>query len=132
MQIRAGQELAQDFVVREQHTAEHLGSGSVQVLATPMMIAFIEITALKLLDQSLEEGYSSVGTRVDIRHLAPTSLGSQVHVRTVVDQVEGQKVTLQVEVWDGDTLVGAGTHERYVIEVKRFMERIRKPRLPKS
>jgi fluoroacetyl-CoA thioesterase len=126
MQIKAGQKLEQDFVVEEKHTAFHIGSGSVQVLATPIMIAFIEITALKLLNQSLDEGYSSVGTRVDIRHLAPSPLGHHVRVQVVVEQVEGQKVTLQVEVWDGDTLVGAGTHERFVIDVARFLERVQK------
>jgi len=126
MQIKAGQKLEQDFVVEEKHTAFHIGSGSVQVLATPIMIAFIEITALKLLNQSLDEGYSSVGTRVDIRHLAPSPLGHHVRVQVVVEQVEGQKVTLQVEVWDGDTLVGSGTHERFVIDVARFLERVQK------
>jgi predicted thioesterase len=132
MPIRAGQKLSQDFLVQEQHTAVHLGSGSVQVLATPMMIAFIENTALKLLGQSLEEGYSSVGTRVDIRHLAPSPLGNRIQVRTEVDQVVGQKVNLQVEVWDSGTLVGSGTHERYVIDIKRFMKRIKKSGLDES
>lgn len=126
MQIEAGQKRIQEFIVGDEHTASHLGSGSVQVLATPIMIAFIENTALKLLDQSLEEGYSSVGTRVDIRHLAPSPLGSQVRVEVVVDRVDGKKVSLLAEVWDGNTLVGSGTHERYVIEVSRFMERIKK------
>ena len=126
MQIEVGQKLEKDFIVEEKHTASHIGSGSVQVLATPIMIAFIEITGLKLLNQSLEEGYSSVGTRVDIRHLAPTPLGRQVRVQVVVEHVEGQKVTLQAEVWDGDTLVGSGTHERFVIDVARFLERVRK------
>jgi len=126
MQIEAGQKLEKEFIVEEKHTASHIGSGSVQVLATPVMIAFIEITGMKLLDQSLEEGYSSVGTRVDIRHLAPSPLGRQVRVQVVVDQVDGQKITLQVEVWDGDTLVGSGTHERFVIDVARFLERVRK------
>lgn len=126
MQIEAGQKRIQEFIVGDEHTASHLGSGSVQVLATPIMIAFIENTALKLLDLSLEEGYSSVGTRVDIRHLAPSPIGSQVRVEVVVDRVEGKKVSLLAEVWDGHTLVGSGTHERYVIEVSRFMERIKK------
>lgn len=126
MKIGPGQSFTQDFVVEDRHTAAHIGSGSVQVLATPMMIAFIENTALKLLDQSLDQGFSSVGTRVDIRHLAPSLLGSRVHVQVVVDQVEGQKVTLKVEVWDASILVGSGTHERFVIDVERFQNRLKK------
>lgn len=126
MPITIGQALTQEFLVEEQHTAFHIGSGSVQVLATPIMIAFIENTALRLLDQSLVEGYSSVGTRVDVRHLAPSPLGRRVRVKVAVSQVAGLKITLQVEVWDGTTLVGDGTHERFVIEVARFIERVRK------
>lgn len=126
MQIETGQKLSQEFSVEEQHTAFHLGSGTVQVLATPMMIAFIENTALKLLDQSLPDGYTSVGTRVDVRHLAPSPLGSEVRVEVLVSQVEDLKVTLQVQVWDGQRLVGDGTHERFVIEVARFLDRVEK------
>lgn len=128
MKITVGQDLIQEFVVQEQHTAAHVGSGALLVLATPMMIAFIENTALKLLGQSLEEGYSSVGIMVDIRHLAPSPLGNKIHVRVMVEQVEGEKVTLKAEVWDGKTLVGSGTHQRYLIEVPRFLERVRKLR----
>ena len=126
MQIKEGQTLSREFVVQDQHTAAHIGSGTVKVLATPVMIAFIEITALALMGQSLEEGYTSVGTRLDIRHLAPSPLGRTVRVRTTVEQVDGDKVILQAEVWDGQTLVGSGTHERFVIDVNRFAERVRK------
>ena len=72
MQISEGQTLTREFEVQDRHTAAHIGSGTVKVLATPVMIAFIEITALELMGQSLEEGYTSVGTRLDIRHLAPS------------------------------------------------------------
>ena len=126
MQIRKGQALSREFVVEERHTATHIGSGTVKVLATPVMIAFIEITALELMGQSLDEEYTSVGTRLDIRHLAPSPLGRTVQVKTTIEQVDGNKVILQAEVWDGETLVGSGTHERFVIEVKRFVERVKK------
>ena len=126
MQIREGQTLSREFVVQDQHTASHIGSGTVKVLATPVMIAFIEITALELMGQFLDEGYTSVGTRLDIRHLAPSPLGRTVQAKTTVEQVDGNKVILLAEVWDGETLVGSGSHERFVIEVKRFVERIQK------
>jgi predicted thioesterase len=126
MQIREGQTLTREFEVQDRHTAAHIGSGTVKVLATPVMIAFIEITALELMGQSLDEGYTSVGTRLDIRHLAPSPLGRTVQVNTTVEQVDGNKVILQAEVWDGGTLVGSGSHERFVIEVQRFTERIKK------
>jgi len=132
MQIQEGQTLNREYLVQDKHTASHIGSGTVKVLATPVMIAFIEITALELMGQSLDEKHTSVGTRLDIRHLAPSPLGRTVHVKTTVEQVDGNKVLLQAEVWDGDTLVGSGTHERFVIEVRRFVERIRKLSQPED
>jgi predicted thioesterase len=124
--LQPGLKLEKDFIVEEKHAASHVGSGSVRVLATPWMIAFMEITSRILLDDHLPEGYSSVGTHLDIRHLAPSSLGSTVHVSVEITAVDGNKVSLNVSAKDGEVEVGAGTHERFVIEVERFLQRIEK------
>ena len=87
--LSPGQTLTKEFLVEETHTAAHLGSGSIQVLATPMMIAFMENVSLELIAKELPEGYSSVGTRVDIRHLAPTPLGATVRITATITEVEG-------------------------------------------
>jgi len=123
--IKTGEKHQMEFVVEELHTAAHLGSGMVKVLATPTMILFMEITARTMLDELLPEGYSTVGTRVDVRHLAPAALGRTVRAEVAVDAVDGDKVTLSVAVWDGEALVGQGAHERYVIEVERFLRKLR-------
>ncbi len=112
--------------MQEQHTAYHLGSGSVQVLATPMMIAFMENTSLNLLDRYLEEGESSVGMHVDVRHLAPSGLGANIEVKVSITAVDGRKVTLEVQAWDGEILVGTGIHTRYVINVEDFQNQVKK------
>jgi predicted thioesterase len=122
--IQPGFEKEETFTVEEQHTAAHVGSGTVRVLATPWMIAFMEITARKLLDEYLPEGYSSVGVLVNVRHLAPASLGRQVIAQARVQAIEGNRVTLLVEVRQGEKQIGAGNHERYVIEVARFLKRL--------
>ncbi len=124
MELKPGLTRNQTFVVEEKHTAPHIGSGSVQVLSTPTMIAFMENTSLHLMDEFLESRYTSVGTRVDVRHLAPSKLGSQIRIQVEVLEVSGDKVSLRVEAWDGETLVGAGNHERHVIEVERFLKRL--------
>ncbi len=126
MEITPGMTRTQSFTVEENHTAAHIGSGDIQVLSTPMMIAFMENTALHLLAEHLEAGYSSVGTHVDVRHLAPTPLGSQVQVTATVQTVDGSKITLSVEAREGDKLVGTGTHRRAVINTARFLESIQK------
>jgi len=95
-------------------------------LATPWMIAFMERTAHNLLTCCLPEGESSVGTHLDVRHLAPTPQGGQVRIRAEVLAVEGKKVTFSVEAWDALEKVGEGLHERVVIDEARFLRRVEK------
>ena len=122
--ITPGISLELDFEVLPEHSAAHIGSGSVQVLSTPSMIAFIEITALKLLDAHLPEGSSSVGSHVDVRHLAPSPVGCTVRVRAEVETIEGRVVGLVVHAWEGEKQIGSGRHQRFVINVARFLGKI--------
>jgi len=112
-------------------TAVHIGSGSLQVYSTPSMVSFVERTCHESLAPHLPEGKTSVGTHVDIHHLAPTPLGGTVRARVEVVKVEGIKVYFKAEVWDEQELVGKGSHERAVIENERFLRRIRE-KLEKS
>lgn len=122
--IQPNQTHTQNFTVESDHSADHIGSGAMQVLATPMMIAYMESVSLNLLQQTLPAGFSSVGSRVDVRHLAPTKMGSVVKVQATVLEIEGNKITLQVQAWDGETLIGSGTHIRYLIDVEKFMQKL--------
>jgi predicted thioesterase len=119
--LSAGPAREDETFVREEHTAGHLGSGDVRVLASPMMILFMEITARKLLAEHLPSGLTSVGSRVDVRHLAPSAVGAVIRTRAEIVEVEGRKVTLRVEAWEGEKQVGVGMHWRYVVEEERFL-----------
>ncbi len=110
--------------VEEQNLAQHIGSGSLRVLATPAMIGFMEKTSHLLLARHLPEGYSSVGILVNVRHLAPTPLGAQVRVRTEIIGVEGYQVSFRVEAWDEHEQIGVGEHQRVVIDTARFLRRV--------
>lgn len=112
------------FTVEERHLASHLGSGSIRVLATPAMIALMEKTSLNLLAGQLPEGQTSVGSRVDIRHLAPTPLGMQVRIQAQIINIDGILVEFQVEAWDAIERIGEGTHLRAVIDEARFLKRV--------
>jgi fluoroacetyl-CoA thioesterase len=112
------------FGVGSEQSAAHVGSGSARVLATPWMIAFMERTARDLLAEVLPEGYSSVGVHVNVRHLAPSPIGSRVRARVEVVAVQGVKVDFTVGAWDDQELVGEGTHQRVVIEEARFLQRV--------
>ena len=122
--LKPGLSHQMEFTVEEKHAASHVGSGPVRVLATPWMIAFIEITSRTLLDEHLPDTHSSVGTLVNVRHLAPSPLGTKIHTEVEIDSVEGNKVTLTVSARDGEKRVGEGTHERFVIDKERFLKRI--------
>jgi predicted thioesterase len=113
-----------EYTVEETHTAVHIGSGSLRVLATPAMIGFMERTSHSMIARSLPEGSSSVGTLVEVRHLAPTPVGATVRITSRVLAVEGRKVTLEVEAWDGAEKVGDGRHERMIIDLQRFLKRV--------
>ena len=122
--IRPGMQREETFLVDEDKTASHVGSGASRILATPWMIAFMERVSHRLIAQVLPEGSSSVGVVVHVRHLAPSPVGSQVRVRAEVTGLEGQRVTLSVQAWDQIDLIGEGSHERVVIDLARFLRRV--------
>ncbi len=122
--IQPGLTREDTYTVEEEHSAKHVGSGASRVLATPWMILFMERTCHRCLAERLPAGYSSVGTAVDIRHLAPCRIGSTVQVRGEVLQIEGSKVLFSVEAHQGETLIGSGKHERFIIDEQRFLKRI--------
>ena len=124
MSITPGQTLTKTFTVEEEHTAYHIGSGTIRVLGTPIMIAYMEITAMELLQQELDEAHTTVGTLVNIRHLAPSPLGAEIKVKAKVTEVDGAKITLDVDAWYGETLIGTGSHGRYVIDIENFKEQL--------
>lgn len=120
--ITSGLSRQQTFTVEEAHSAAHLGSGTVSVLSTPSMILFMEITARSLLDEHLPETHTTVGARVNVRHLAACPIGAQVEARVDVIEVDGRKVQLSIEAWQGDKQLGIGTHERVIVDKARFLE----------
>jgi predicted thioesterase len=113
-----------DLVVGEEHTARHLGSGGVKVLATPQMILLIERASVSAVDHLLPEGYRTVGIHVDVRHLGPTPVGFTVRATSELAEVDGRRLTFHVQVHDGVEVVGKGTHRRAIIDVQQFGERV--------
>ena len=117
------------LVVGEQHTAPRIGSGRIRVLATPVMINLIEAAALSAIEQSLPENHQSLGTHLDITHTAATPVGMKVVATAEVLRVEGRTVYFRVKAEDEREQIGGGLHERVVVNVERFDERVRKKAL---
>ena len=114
------------LVVGEEHTAPRIGSGKVHVLATPVMINLIEAAALAAVEHLLPAGHQSLGTRLDVRHIAATPVGMRIAATAEVIGVEGRTIRFRVEARDEKELIGDGVHERVVVNVARFDERVRR------
>ncbi|OGO76751.1 MAG: thioesterase [Clostridiales bacterium GWB2_37_7] len=112
-----------ELVVEQQHTAMAFGSGGVKVLATPMMIGLMEKAALTAVDEHLGEGFATVGTTVNAKHLAATPVGMKVRAVAVLTNIEGKKLTFDIAAYDEREKIGEGTHERYIIELAKFLKR---------
>ena len=107
-------------------TAPRVGSGRIAVLATPVMINVIEAAALAAVEQLLPSGHQSLGIHLDVRHFAATPVGLTVTATAEVTAVEGRTITFRVEARDEREVIGDGTHQRVVVNVARFDERVQR------
>lgn len=114
------------LTVAREHTAPHVGSGRVPVLATPVMINAVEAAALSAIEHLLPEGHQSLGIHLDVRHFAATPVGLEVTATAEVIAVEGRTITFRVEARDEREPIGDGTHQRVVVNVARFDERVQR------
>lgn len=121
MNVAVGLKGEARLVVSEDDTARALGSGDVNVLGTPKLVALFEEATVDALRGMLEPGQSSVGMRVQIDHLQPTPIGAEVVVEAQLDKVEGRRITFTVTATDSGGLVAAGKVTRVMVDVERFM-----------
>jgi fluoroacetyl-CoA thioesterase len=124
LDLPAGMSGSAELVVGEQHTAPRIGSGRIRVLATPVMINLIEAAALAAVEQSLPEDHQSLGTHLDVTHIAATPVGMRVRATAEVMRVEGRTIHFRVRAEDERELIGEGTHERVVVNLERFDKRV--------
>ena len=114
------------LVVADEHTAARVGSGKIGVLATPVMINLIEAAALTAVEHLLPPGHQSLGTVLNVRHIAATPVGMRVAASAKVSKVEGRTISFTVEARDEKELIGDGTHERVVVNVEKFDQRVKR------
>lgn len=128
MSVAVGTKGYQEEIVVPEKTAETVGSGLLPVYATPMMVALMELTASSSVQEQLEEGQGTVGSMLNVSHVSPTPIGMKVWAETEVTAVEGRKLTFAVKAYDERGLIGEGTHQRFIIDNARFMEKCEKKR----
>ncbi len=111
-------------VVRTADTATHLGSGKVQVLASPVMIGLMEYAAVNAVDHLLPPGSQTVGIHVDVKHIAATPVGMKVTAHAELTRVEGRTLTFRVWTEDEKEPIGVGTHVRAIIDLAKFEQKV--------
>ncbi len=123
MELTLGLKGSNEKTVTREMTAAALGSGGQEVLATPYMIAMMEGAALRSVKPYLAEGQDTVGTRVDVFHLAATPVGAAVRAESELTEIDRRRLIFSVRAFCGEELIGEGTHERFIIDVEKFMSR---------
>ncbi len=112
-----------EHLVTESDTAAKWGSGLVPVFGTPSLVGIMEAAAVKALEGHLPDGQTTVGGHIDVRHLAATPVGMRVRARAELIFIESRKLTFQIEAWDDVEKIGEAVHERFVIDMQKFVAR---------
>lgn len=123
MELKIGIIGSSEILVNSNNTAKTMGSGDLEVFATPAMIALMEKAATQAVLEYLPEGSSTVGTMINVKHIAATPVGMNIAAQATLIEVEGKRLLFSVEAFDGKDKIGEGQHERFIINVEKFMSR---------
>lgn len=122
--LKLGIKYESTITVEEKDTAAAYGSGSIFVFATPAMIGLMENAALNAADEHLPEGYSTVGTELNVKHIAATPMGMEAKAVAELIEIDGRRLVFKVEAFDEKKKIGEGIHERFIINVEKFMGKL--------
>ena len=114
---------SETLLVEHKDTAAVYGSGALEVFATPAMIALMEKTCLESVADKIGEGNTTVGIAVNIKHLKASPVGSTIRCEATLVEVDRRRLVFEVKCYEGETLVGEGVHERFVVDSEKFMSK---------
>ena len=123
--IKEGLEYVSKVTVNAANTAKVLGSGDMEVFATPAMVALMENAAMNAVAAYLPEGAATVGSEINTTHIKPSPLGVEISAKAVLVAAEGRKLTFEVEAADENGMIGKGTHVRFIVDRERFMAKLK-------
>ncbi len=123
-ELKSGIKHRIEYTVKPEDSASSYGSGLLEVFATPAMIALMEKCSMECVQEHLSEGYGTVGTLVNIKHLKATKIGKVVTAESYLTLVDGRRLEFEVNVYEDNESVGSGSHERFIINNKKFLEKI--------
>ncbi len=126
MELRKGLSAQRTTTVSAGNTAAAMGSGDLEVFATPAMVALMENAAMTAVSGALPEGATTVGAEMNVTHIKPSGLGAEIVATAVLTEAEGRKLTFNVGARDAEGMIGEGIHIRYMVDRQRFMEKVGK------
>ncbi|MBE3561099.1 MAG: thioesterase family protein [Ktedonobacteraceae bacterium] len=124
MALSLGMKGGATTVVTYENTAAAVGAGGVEVFGTPMMIALMENAAWRAVADALDEGQVTVGTLVNVRHLAATPIGQQVRAEAELVEIDRRRLVFNVVAYDEKQKIGEGSHERFIVQLERFLSSV--------
>ena len=123
--LEKGLKYTSTTVVTRDNSASAVGSGGIDVFATPSMVALMENAAMNAVAPFLPEGATTVGAEISTTHIKPSALGVEVQATATLTAVEGRKLLFDVEACDATGLIGKGTHVRFIVDIERFMSKLK-------
>lgn len=116
--------LERHYSVQEEHSAHNMGSGGMNVLSTPMLVAYLENTSYLYCQQLLSEGITTVGSQINVDHLAPTLIGDEVRIKITTVKQMNRRFEFELEAFDSKKQIARATHTRVIVDETKFMERL--------
>ncbi|MBQ2416839.1 MAG: thioesterase family protein [Alistipes sp.] len=123
--MNTGYSYTSTTIVNNNNTAKALGSGDMDVFATPAMVALMENAAMNAVAPHLEEGQTTVGTQISTSHIKASALGATITATAVLTAVDGRSLTFEITARDGENIIGEGVHTRFIIDRERFMSKLK-------
>lgn len=130
-ELKVGMELKKDYMGTRTETAQAMGSGELEVLATPILVAWAENAAYEMAELCLPDEQTTVGVNINLNHIAATPVGMKVRIKVVLSNIESRRLDFTVEAWDTVQKIGEGTHQRFVVQKMKFMGKVLQKKNPK-
>ncbi|MFP4556967.1 MAG: thioesterase family protein [Bacteroidales bacterium] len=124
MKIKTGVMHQSSTIVTDQYTAKSVGSGDLDVFATPSMIALMENAAMELVNPYLTECQTTVGSEINVKHIKPSPLGDMVRSEATLVEIDGERLVFKLRAWDSKGDIGYGTHVRYIVNKSKFVAKL--------
>ena len=128
--LETGIQLTETLLITQDQTAKSIGSGGLDVLATPMIINLMEKTAWESVLPFMEDGCDTVGTFVEINHIAPSPVGTEISCTSTLTNIRGRELTFEIEVFDNKEKIAYATHKRFIIKKDPFQQKANNKLLP--